>query len=183
MAGVARGPVQRVTTLPSSPYNGQEIFFVADATNGIEWHLRYDTNVTGSYKWVFLGGGELYANDASSVTRTSNTFAAPDTGTALSLTLPAVAGVFTLAFGANTYGSGTTSAGATSPAWTGHAAASDLSECTYGGVGGASLSNFRPIRGTITTASDTVTMKYWADPSSTATFRWRWLSIVPVVVG
>lgn len=43
-----------------TPLDGDEVYLVADATNGVIWHLRY--NAGGStYKWEMLGGAPLYA--------------------------------------------------------------------------------------------------------------------------
>lgn len=55
----AVGIPARVTSLPSSPYDGQEIYYVADATNGVLWHLRYNAASASAYKWEFLGGSDL----------------------------------------------------------------------------------------------------------------------------
>jgi hypothetical protein len=44
------------TSLPSSPVDGQEIYYAADATNGVIWHLRYRSASSSSYKWEFVGG-------------------------------------------------------------------------------------------------------------------------------
>lgn len=57
-------PPPLVSTLPSSPYDGQEVYYLADATNGAVWHLRYRMGATGSYKWDFVGGSPLigYSN-------------------------------------------------------------------------------------------------------------------------
>ena len=49
-----------VTSLPSAPIDGQEIRYVADATNGVIWNLRYRAASSSSYKWEFVGGGSLY---------------------------------------------------------------------------------------------------------------------------
>jgi hypothetical protein len=54
-----KSAVQRVTSLPGSPTDGQEVYYVADAANGIIWHLKYNAGASGSYKWEFLGGGSL----------------------------------------------------------------------------------------------------------------------------
>lgn len=51
------GP-ERVTSLPAYPFDGQEVYYVADATNGIIWHLRYNAS-GGTYKWEFVGGNHL----------------------------------------------------------------------------------------------------------------------------
>lgn len=48
-----------VTSLPSAPIDGQEIRYVADATNGIIWNLRYRAASSSSYKWEFIGGSQL----------------------------------------------------------------------------------------------------------------------------
>lgn len=45
----------RVTSLPGTPVDGQEIFYVADAANGVIWHLRYNAAGSG-YRWEFVGG-------------------------------------------------------------------------------------------------------------------------------
>jgi len=47
------------TSLPGSPVDGQEIYYAADATNGVIWHLRYRSG-GGTYKWEFVGGSPLY---------------------------------------------------------------------------------------------------------------------------
>ena len=59
---VPQGPVlgpPLASSLPGSPYDGQEIRFVADATNGIIWHLRYRSASSSAYKWEFVGGSSL----------------------------------------------------------------------------------------------------------------------------
>lgn len=56
---VAGGPL--VTSLPGSPVDGQEAYYLADAANGIVWHLRYRAASGSAYKWEFLGGASLYA--------------------------------------------------------------------------------------------------------------------------
>jgi len=45
--------------LPVLPYDGQEIYYIADATNGVIWHLRYRAASASAYKWEFLGGSFL----------------------------------------------------------------------------------------------------------------------------
>jgi hypothetical protein len=60
-AGSALQPPPLVSTLPSNPVDGAEVYFLADATNGIIWHLRYRAASASAYKWEFLGGPKLYA--------------------------------------------------------------------------------------------------------------------------
>jgi hypothetical protein len=51
----------RVTTLPVAPIDGQEVYYVADAANGVIWHLRYSAGSSSAYKWEFVGGSPLSA--------------------------------------------------------------------------------------------------------------------------
>ena len=48
-----------VTTLPSSPVDGQEVYYQADGTNGVIWHLRYRSGSASTYKWEYVGGTAL----------------------------------------------------------------------------------------------------------------------------
>jgi len=52
------GP-QRVTVLPVGAVDGQEVYYVADATNGVIWHLRYNAASASAYKWELVGGTPL----------------------------------------------------------------------------------------------------------------------------
>lgn len=45
-----------VTALPENPVDTQEIIYLADATNGIEWRFRYRAASASAYKWEFIGG-------------------------------------------------------------------------------------------------------------------------------
>lgn len=48
-----------VTVLPAAPFDGQEIYYAADAANGVIWHLRYNAASASAYKWEFVGGSSL----------------------------------------------------------------------------------------------------------------------------
>lgn len=48
-----------VTTLPTNPVDGQEVYYQVDATAGIIWHLRYRAASASAYKWEFIGGPPL----------------------------------------------------------------------------------------------------------------------------
>jgi hypothetical protein len=73
-----------VTTLPSAPYDGQEVYYGADASNGIIWHLRYNA-AGGTYKWEFIGGSSLDTLVSAAATKGSGT-----TFAALSDSLPTI---------------------------------------------------------------------------------------------
>lgn len=42
-----------------TPVDGDECYFIADATNGVIWHLRYNAGSSSAYKWEYLGGPPL----------------------------------------------------------------------------------------------------------------------------
>lgn len=53
------------TTLPSSPTDGQSFYYIANATDGVVWHLRYRAASASSYKWEFVGGHSLESSVAT----------------------------------------------------------------------------------------------------------------------
>jgi hypothetical protein len=65
MAGIGLPP--RVTTLPSSPSDGQEVYYVASAANGVLWHLKYNAASASAYKWEFVGGSRWGSQDSTVV--------------------------------------------------------------------------------------------------------------------
>lgn len=88
--------VNFVTSLPTAPLDGQEIFYVADLNAGIVWHLKYRNADPSEFKWMFLGGGCLYSKvDGNSVVNTAgfSNFGGP------SLILP-LAGDYEVTYGA-----------------------------------------------------------------------------------
>lgn len=62
------------TSLPSSPYNGQIVPFVADATNGIVWQFRYNSGDVSGYPWEFFGGGSMWSEIATTETTNSTSY-------------------------------------------------------------------------------------------------------------
>lgn len=50
-----------VSSLPGSPVDGQECYYLADTTNGVAWHLRYRAASGSAYKWEVVGGPALHA--------------------------------------------------------------------------------------------------------------------------
>lgn len=50
------------TTLPGSPYDGQEHILVDSTTvPTYQWRLRYNANSTSAYKWEYVGGTPWFA--------------------------------------------------------------------------------------------------------------------------
>lgn len=52
--------IPTVTTLPVSPFNGQEIYYAFDTAAGIKWHFRYNSSSSSPYKWEFVGGPSTF---------------------------------------------------------------------------------------------------------------------------
>lgn len=72
-----------VSSLPVAPVDGQEIYYLADAANGVIWHLRYRAASASTYKWELAGGAPLRFSNTSTSTVTLATFQAmPGTLTA-----------------------------------------------------------------------------------------------------
>lgn len=50
------------TTLPATPYDGQEAILVDSISNpSYTWRFRYNASSTSAYKWEFVGGAPAYA--------------------------------------------------------------------------------------------------------------------------
>ena len=101
---LALGPTF-VSALPSSPVDGQEIYYQASgdmATNGIVWHLRYRSGSSSSYKWECVGGGSLRTDSG-----TNSQFTSTWTSLTGTVTVP-LAGDYQVAFGAMVYGDNST---------------------------------------------------------------------------
>lgn len=93
-----------VTALPSSPVDGQEIYFGADPTNSVIWRLRYRAAKSGSYKWEYLGGAPMAATADTSraPTNTGDWYGLVTDGASPSLTVP-LAGIYDVTWGAELF--------------------------------------------------------------------------------
>lgn len=76
-----------VTSLPASPADGQQIFYIADAANGVAWHLKYRAAEAGSFKWYYVGGAPLQ-NAIATTGNTSSTSYVDLNGGLPAVTLP-----------------------------------------------------------------------------------------------
>lgn len=98
--------VPRVTALPATPADGDEVYYVADAANGILWHLRYNANSASQYKWEFIGGSEKWSSvgaSAATIGGGSSWSATLTDGTGVvSMTIP-LAGEYVFSFNGIAY--------------------------------------------------------------------------------
>jgi hypothetical protein len=82
-----------VASLPLAPVDGQEVYYLADAVNGVVWHLKYRAASPSAYKWEFVGGSPLVSEVTAVFNRNSGgtTYADADVGGAgPSVALPLV---------------------------------------------------------------------------------------------
>lgn len=80
-------------TFPTSPADKDCFTITADATNGVKWRFQY-RSAGGTYKWEFIGGAPLVAQDLDSRSLTNQISYANLPTDPMSITLPAIAGDF-----------------------------------------------------------------------------------------
>lgn len=80
-------PAGRGTSLPTSPYDGQE-FVLTDSLTAptYNWRFRYNAGSTSAYKWEFVGGAPLTQVVNTQENTTSSAFV--ELATALRITVP-----------------------------------------------------------------------------------------------
>lgn len=172
-----------VSSLPSSPVDGQEIFFQSAgmATNGEIWHLRYNAASASSYKWEFLGGSQLYSTVTTDQSTTSTSYAALTTA-GPSIALP-LAGDYEITHGFRGYNSTANNWAAMSYdiGATGAVDADYVMVYMFSATQGAVSRVQRTIRKTGLSAV-TLTAKYRVS-GGTGYFEYRQLEVKPIRVG
>ncbi len=172
-----------VSALPSPAIDGQEIFYVADATAGVVWRLRYRAASASAYKWEFVGGAPLVSAVAASQTTASTSYV--DLATVgPSITLP-LGGDYDVPYGATMEGT------AQDRFWTSvkiAAAATSDAEAISQAVGNPAAQSqgaagSRTLRFTGRTAADVLKLQYRTTLGATGTFLSRWIAARPVRVG
>ena len=173
--------VEAGTALPSSPVDQQSFYYIADATNGIVWHLRYRSASSSAYKWEYVGGPPLSAEITGEQTTTSTSYT--DLGTVgPSVTLP-LGGDYLVTIAAR-MNNVTANQSAIMSYAIGASTALDADSITQlmnGSANGPLPYNFRERRKTGLSAV-TLTMKY-RSTTSTAGFQDRFIKALPIRVG
>lgn len=79
-----------VTELPVSPRDGDEVYYLADPAISVVWHLRYRDATPSRFRWEYVGGTELRAeNTGTSMTTTSTSYVDLSTaGPSITVQLP-----------------------------------------------------------------------------------------------
>jgi len=163
-----------VTSLPGSPVDGQECYYVADAAGGVIWQLRYRAASASTYKWEFVGGGSLVAEDLSAFNTSSATYV----NCGPTLTAP-LAGDYVILQGAVVEGG--------AAGWRGRIAYNGVdTEAVYASGQGANANPdgngiSRTLRRTLTASA--YTLKARSDAANALNFGFRHMQFVPVRVG
>lgn len=178
-----RGPAgtpQRVTVLPSGPLDGDEIVFVADAANGVLWHLRCNAASASPYKWEFVGGAPLFSEVAASQSVSVSAYSDLTTpGPAVTLPL---SGDYIVAHGARMYSDQNNG-----EAWMSYAvgatAASDVDGINHYNPSAVYAMAEAMERRRNSQTGVTLTAKYRRGAAGAASFEKRWMRATPVRVG
>lgn len=179
-----QAPVE-VAALPATPFDGQIVYFAADATNGVVWRLRYNASSASAYQWEFVGGSPLRSH-----VDTDETFTEDGTWHDASTAGPSIAlpldGDFAYIFSANCYAASQTAANAVAVglAINGATPASaDQASMLISLSTGMTLTKPGELLGR--SASDSVKVRYnlGAGAGGTPHARFRELQIIPVRVG
>lgn len=177
-----------VTSLPGAPYDGQVINYLADATNGIVWRLRYRSTAPAPYRWEFIGGSQLLAEvlpgvNLSGPASGSNYMDIPGSP-GPTLTMP-LAGDYELEFGATvTWVSGVTPVGMAVGVARGATAPVTGGETYLQPMSGLALPAYRTTRVAVSAAQLVLTERYWLSAATTVQLQTRVLRARPVrVVG
>lgn len=172
-----------VTSLPGSPVDGQRCLYLADATNGVVWDLRYRSASGSTFKWEFVGGGDLTATVATQESTSTGAFADLTT-VGPSITVP-LAGDYLVRFGAR-IGPQANSQSYMAPALgaTAAATANAIRAATQSGGTAYLLSYYAELPPFTLAASDLVRLKYQSGGAGvSASYENRVLAVRPRRVG
>lgn len=174
------GNAATVTTLPGAPVNGMEVYYLADSTNGVVWHLKYRAASASASKWEFVGGPPLSSRVDTAETTVSATYVALTTA-GPSVTVP-LAGDYLIEIYSEQL----------------HSAAAQVMLHSYdvGGTGAADADSalssspaanmpFTVVKPRLKAglAASTALVSKYRTTAATATFRFREMRVLPVRVG
>ena len=170
-----------VTSLPTGS-DGQEVYYQADSSNGIIWHLRFRSVASGgdaTYGWEYVGGGAMFSEVTTTQSTASTSYIALTTA-GPTVTLP-LAGDYIVTIGVRASNSGT--GGPTASYDIGATGAVDADRITNDTpvTGGYNQMQMRSRRKNGLGAVS-LTMKYKSS-GFTSTFSDRFITVTPIRVG
>jgi len=175
------GDQSTITTLPTVPFNGQEVFYLADDTNGIVWHLKYREASASTYKWEVVGGPPMFAYVGTQQSIAFATYGANYTSTgmtAISITAP-LAGDYDVEVGAQVFNA--TACQANMSYDIGGTGAVDGDSWEVGIAVNTYPAGSSARRKTALAASTALVAKYKTS-AGTAFFAKRWMRVTPIRV-
>lgn len=181
-SAVADIPV--ATSIPTSPADGDEFYYVANGTAGVVWSFRYRAASSSSYKWELVGGSFLVARTNTLETETTTASYGDLSGgaTGPSIVLP-LAGDYEIQFGCACVNNTAGQSSIMAPQSTTTAAVDDNAILHTSGAANA-FGN--PARTDITftgqSASETLIAKYKVT-GGTGSYLRRWIKCRPIRVG
>lgn len=166
-----------VTALPAGAVDGQECNFVADAANGVVWHMKYRAADTSGFKWQFVGGPPLTDEVLTPESTSATAFAALAGPT---ITVPVV-GDYLVEIGASAFANAVVGDAVMSYA-IGVTAATENDRVLIGASTTFSQSGSRVRRKTGLAQGTALSARYKGQAGA-VTFLDRWMRVLPVRLG
>lgn len=170
--------VPLVTSLPTSPYDGQEIYYLADEPSGTLWHLRYRAASTSAYKWEAIGPTPLWAKADVAITFNSATYIDGSGGPQIT---PPLNGDYDIEFGSRFGGGPGSSYMYVSPSFAGAVPTDNDGLFLYGT--NDDMITSRRVRQNALAGSRIIKLQYKTAAAVNATWDRRHLSVWPIRVG
>jgi hypothetical protein len=180
--GIWTPQIPLVTSLPGSPYDGQEVYFLADAVAGVIWPLRYRASSPSIYKWEAIGPTPLWVKDDNACVRSLNSYGDPNiSGSAGPSITPPLNGDYDVEFGSRFGGVAGGAYMFASPSMDG-AVPTDNDALFLYGTNDDMISS-RRIRQTGLAGTRVIKLQYKSSAGTNATYDRRHMSVWPVRVG
>jgi hypothetical protein len=186
-AWVMPGTSTLVTSLPSSPVDGQIIDYVADSTNGVVWRFRYRSASSSAYKWEFIGGPANYSyigpNEYYGTRQTYSSTTFGDLSTVGPSFVTPFAGDWDCTYNCETETTGTSTnlkiwvTGDGTPSWT-------TADSQFFAGAQLNATHANTVRRTSVSSGSTIKIQYSVSNAGTTAYFWnRRLYVTPVRIG
>jgi hypothetical protein len=174
-----------VTSLPKNATDGDEVVFLADANNGILWHLKYRVASYSKYRWELVGGNSIRNSYDGVLTTTSTSYTTLPNGPSLTVPLP---GEYRITVGARQYSAAANMDVFMSYSITGGGPNMDaVALITHSGPGGtyaaAHAFSRRTTIGHVSVPNATITTQYRISGSNICHYHAPEIECIPVRVG
>ena len=182
MASVTRNPRPLfVTSLPPAA-DGLEVYYRADNTNGVIWHLRARSVANGgsaTYPWEFVGGGGLHVSVSTDEALAAGTLTYAALTTPVALTIGLI-GEYLVSYGARVYSGGAQglNVAANGCGYTAADADSARTDVTAGDADNASY-----IAKLTLSSTGTLSQVYKHSSGVAANYANRFMTVTPIRVG